>query len=616
MKKIISITLTICMLLANSVVFAKDYTQKFWDVDKSHWAFEAIAELTDRGVINGYNDGSFKPEETISRAEWAKIMIDAAGKDASNNNVYFYDMANHWANKYVNAAEKYLPGTNGGFYLPDQAATREEVTVALVKICGYDKSYDYFGYLTSISDVDTILANNRPYINTAIKNNLISGFDDNTFRGQNSLTRAEATTLLYRAFKNGKPQVERTVDKISDTYKTEVVNVYAGETKNIISTKDNNNNIYVVTEPYVTNNDIPYESNLIKIDLQGKQEQIYDIKNLTFNDNDVILSQFAACGIVYDKNNDRIIVVGHFNYANYIGYNLEDYYIYAIKDKKASFCGSFTTHGASMDVIGTVSNGFIIDVIEVYYISFDCKKIVRIHNAEKKYDYENDGFSGVVDVWDTGMEFYMLTNRGLYKCEYTNDRINAYIIFEIGETNAGNYLDDNMCVVKNLGNITFLNFDGKILKEIDVKRNFEITNSLILDADLDADLDAYLSANIMPKNLTWETDNTGDIHIGNNHISFRIVQHISNSDETAPYITYQGDMLNGVPNGYGIIYQSGDGGYEGEWKNGLPNGWGTGKYFDWKYEGEWKNGLPNGQGVFCISNQTLNGIWENGKFIR
>ena len=172
MKKIISITLTICMLLANSVVFAKDYTQKFWDVDKSHWAFEAIAELTDRGVINGYNDGSFKPEETISRAEWAKIMIDAAGKDASNNNVYFYDMANHWANKYVNAAEKYLPGTNGGFYLPDQAATREEVTVALVKICGYDKSYDYFGYLTSISDVDTILANNRPYINTAIKNNL------------------------------------------------------------------------------------------------------------------------------------------------------------------------------------------------------------------------------------------------------------------------------------------------------------------------------------------------------------------------------------------------------------------------------------------------------------
>ena len=60
--------------------FAKDYSdypQKFWDLTKEHWAYAAISELRIRKIINGFSDGSFRPNSTITRAEWTKIMVTA-----------------------------------------------------------------------------------------------------------------------------------------------------------------------------------------------------------------------------------------------------------------------------------------------------------------------------------------------------------------------------------------------------------------------------------------------------------------------------------------------------------------------------------------------------------
>lgn len=204
MKKIIC--LAISLLIFGQSVYAKnadDYPQKFWDVAKDHWAFVYIADLADRGVINGYEDGSFKPSRTVTRAEWAKIMVDAAGVHIADDALYFTDMSNHWANKYVNAAKNYLTGYADGSYRPDQAATREDVTVAMVRLKGYDLSEVDYSYLSKFNDVDSVSNYAKGYVAVAVQNNLISGFEDNTFRGQDTLTRAEAATLLYRAFQHG-----------------------------------------------------------------------------------------------------------------------------------------------------------------------------------------------------------------------------------------------------------------------------------------------------------------------------------------------------------------------------------------------------------------------------
>ena len=208
MKKLISMLLILMLCLMTANVFAadasqKDYPQRFWDVPKDHWAFTYIAELVNKGVLAGYEDGSFRPDNTVTRAEWAKIMVLAAGLPANDNNVYYTDMSNHWANIYVNTAKDYLAAYTDGTFRPDQAAVREDVTVSMVKLKGYDVSNVDYSYLSQFTDTNSISNSLKAYVAVAVEKDLISGFDDGTFRGQDTLTRAEAATLLWRAFQYG-----------------------------------------------------------------------------------------------------------------------------------------------------------------------------------------------------------------------------------------------------------------------------------------------------------------------------------------------------------------------------------------------------------------------------
>lgn len=222
MKKIISLFMVLAMCMSftpalavdTSVAPQKEYRQTFWDVSKDHWAFSYIGELVDKGVLEGYDDGSFRPENTVTRAEWAKIMVLAAGLPVNDNNVYFTDMQGHWANMYVNTARDYLSAYTDGTYKPDQAAVREDVTVSMVRLKGYDTSNVDYSYLNQFSDTASISNSLKAYVAVAVEKGLIDGFDDGTFRGQNTLTRAEAAALLWRAFQYGS---DNKVADVSDT---------------------------------------------------------------------------------------------------------------------------------------------------------------------------------------------------------------------------------------------------------------------------------------------------------------------------------------------------------------------------------------------------------------
>lgn len=138
-KKITSIILTVAMipgLLANAFAAVVDYgaeltnmpdktyVQVFDDVPKSYWAFDYIAEMADRGVLNGYPDGNFYPENSITRAEFAKIMTSAAGLGITDDYSTEYEDVPYgdWSASYINAAKWYLSGyvTEGGtYYYPE-----------------------------------------------------------------------------------------------------------------------------------------------------------------------------------------------------------------------------------------------------------------------------------------------------------------------------------------------------------------------------------------------------------------------------------------------------------------------------------------------------------------
>lgn len=374
MKKIISILLAVMMLCSTAVTVlaadtpSKEYPQKFWDVPKDHWAFSYIAELEDRGVIAGYEDGSFKPNKTVTRAEWAKIMVLAAGLplvyvfDRGDHYIdaYFYDTLDHWARPYINTAKDYLAGYTDDTFRPDQAAVREDVTVSMVKLKGYDVSEVDYSYLSRFSDVNSISNSLKAYVSAAVEKDLIDGFEDGTFRGQDTLTRAEAATLLWRAFQHGndnkvveptetitetpklaeqpkateklkatlkptpepEPTEEPTPEPTEKPYKVDtLIKANISDSDNFYSYTYSDDSVY-----YIENNKI------MKVNVASKdKEEILNIEDLTIDTDEYTLSDFDVYSICYDKYKDRLLVQGLYKTVNSAN-DLSIEYLYEIKD--------------------------------------------------------------------------------------------------------------------------------------------------------------------------------------------------------------------------------------------------------------------------------------------
>ncbi|MGG4036507.1 S-layer homology domain-containing protein [Paenibacillus cisolokensis] len=190
---------------------ANSPTVSFTDLPPSHWAYKYIVEMVNRKVIDGYPDKKFRPDNTISRAEFAKIMVTASGIQAKKVNYSsFSDIpVTNWASPFVEAVKDYMSGyrTANGQYIfnPTSPALREDITVALVKLKGYDMSRlpDHSTIEAMFKDYKGISESAKDYVAIAVENGLVSGFPDETFRPQATVTRAEATVMLWRAFQFG-----------------------------------------------------------------------------------------------------------------------------------------------------------------------------------------------------------------------------------------------------------------------------------------------------------------------------------------------------------------------------------------------------------------------------
>ncbi|CAM5788741.1 MULTISPECIES: S-layer homology domain-containing protein [Brevibacillus] len=203
MKRVLTFLMAV-MLFVTVVPFVSASTT-FSDVPRSHWAYKEIQAMASKGIIKGYEDGKFRPNNKVTRAEFAKIMIAAAGVDIHKQKVSqtFQDVPrNHWAFYYVEYAKPYLTGYKSGnkyTYKPDQYAVREDIAVALVRLLGYDRTHKAdLSVLKRFNDDDRISAALRPYVAISIQTDLMKG-SNNYFRPQDAITRAEAASLLYRA---------------------------------------------------------------------------------------------------------------------------------------------------------------------------------------------------------------------------------------------------------------------------------------------------------------------------------------------------------------------------------------------------------------------------------
>lgn len=167
-----------------------------------HWAEEAIRGLVASGAINGYSDGSFKPDNTVTRAEFAQILVKAMGIPAADNGKIFADTVNHWGRESI--ATAYAAGIINGYgdnrFGPNDLVTREQIAAMVVRAA---KLTGPSGQL-SFADNEAISDWAKEPVAIAVANGLITGYGDQTFRPGNNATRAEAAVIISRALAVGK----------------------------------------------------------------------------------------------------------------------------------------------------------------------------------------------------------------------------------------------------------------------------------------------------------------------------------------------------------------------------------------------------------------------------
>lgn len=235
MKKLFSAVIALTMLISamNVNVFASNI--EFSDT-AGHWAENAINKWTDKGIISGYPDETFKPDNPVTRAELAKILTLAFDLQPSEFVYTEKDLSeNDWYYNYLLCAGKYIPNyalpeineknqpyidnRTVNAFLPQQNAMRMHVAESLVEIIKnkgqsivdvpeisvvkdeLNKTFKDADYENLYANHGTIPENVRrmfEYTYLAKKLDIMQGDTDGYFRPYDNVTRAELITMLDR----------------------------------------------------------------------------------------------------------------------------------------------------------------------------------------------------------------------------------------------------------------------------------------------------------------------------------------------------------------------------------------------------------------------------------
>lgn len=140
LKKVISAVAALAISASSIAAFAVNFP----DVEETASYAQAVQELSALGVISGFDDGTFKPDELVTRAQISKMIVDALAEgkqaEASSNSSKFADVSDHWATGYINqgVTDGWIAGYSDTEFGPDDNVTYVQAQKMLVAATGYD----------------------------------------------------------------------------------------------------------------------------------------------------------------------------------------------------------------------------------------------------------------------------------------------------------------------------------------------------------------------------------------------------------------------------------------------------------------------------------------------
>ena len=166
---------------------------------EGHWAQNTIKQMVDKGIIKGYPDGSFGPNNNITRAEFTSLLVRAFNLESGPGKI-FNDTDSHWAKETIKTANYHglVDGYSDTLFGPDDPITREQIAVMVVNAIKTEQPDESKPFIDSAQ----ISAWAKESVAKATTAGLITGYPDGAFKPKDNATRAEAAVVLDRSMKS------------------------------------------------------------------------------------------------------------------------------------------------------------------------------------------------------------------------------------------------------------------------------------------------------------------------------------------------------------------------------------------------------------------------------
>ena len=172
------------------------WSNPFQDVASSAWYYEAVRFVNENNIMSGYGDGTFAPDNNLSRAMLAQILYNNEGKPSVTGNSVFSDvLAGAWYANAVNWAAEHgiVTGYGNGAFGPDDNITREQLAVMLWRYAGGPVANEERLDFTDAEEVSNYALS---ALRWAVENKIINGKTDGTLDPKGLASRAQTAQML------------------------------------------------------------------------------------------------------------------------------------------------------------------------------------------------------------------------------------------------------------------------------------------------------------------------------------------------------------------------------------------------------------------------------------
>lgn len=257
-KKLLPLALTAAMIVPSVPAMAAPS-----DI-AGHWAESVITQWQSKGLIQGYEDGTFKPGNTITRAEFVTLMNNAKGF-WSEGSINFSDVKNgSWFYSAVAraVAAGYVKGYSDGSFKPGNTITRAEAAVMIANAARLSAN-EAGAY--RFTDVGSIPAWARGSVGAVVAAGYMTGYPDGSFYANASISRAEAVSSLNRMLGGTAYQPTQPTTPTTDTTKTSSDDVVIENKGTTLKNQTVDGNVTIAKS--VGNGDVTLRNVTIKGDL-------------------------------------------------------------------------------------------------------------------------------------------------------------------------------------------------------------------------------------------------------------------------------------------------------------------------------------------------------------